>query len=166
MKLRMYFMLPDVDSARSLANDLLLARITDRHMHFLARRDTDLGELHQASILQKTDMVHGAEVGLVVGGVFGAVVGAAVVIGFGAELVAVLLGGLIGALLGTWVASMIGTQMANSRLKAFEPAIEAGRILLLLDVPMTRASAIRELVLSKHPEAIASGGEASVPAFP
>ena len=29
-------------------------------MHFLARRGTDLGELHEASYLQKTDAVHGA----------------------------------------------------------------------------------------------------------
>jgi hypothetical protein len=41
----MYVTLPDVASARALANDLLLARVEDRHMHFLARRGTDLGEL-------------------------------------------------------------------------------------------------------------------------
>src|SRR5512140_3387881 len=71
MRLRMYVTLPDLPSARRLANDLLLARIEDRHMHFLARRGTDLGELHEASYLQKTDTVHGAFVGLVLGGLTG-----------------------------------------------------------------------------------------------
>ena len=71
MRLRMYVTLPDVSSARQLANDLLLARIEDKHMHFLARRGTDLGELHEASYLQKTDTVHGAFVGLVIGGLMG-----------------------------------------------------------------------------------------------
>jgi hypothetical protein len=52
----MYVTLPDVGSARKLANDLLLARVEDKHMHFLARRGTDLGELHEASYLQKTDI--------------------------------------------------------------------------------------------------------------
>jgi hypothetical protein len=42
----MYVTLPDVQSARKLADDLLLARIEDKRMHFLARRGTDLGELH------------------------------------------------------------------------------------------------------------------------
>ena len=71
MRLRMYVTLPDLASARQLANDLLLARIEDQHMHFLARRGTDLGELHEASYLQKTDAVHGASTGLVIGGVVG-----------------------------------------------------------------------------------------------
>jgi hypothetical protein len=47
----------------------------DRHMHFLARRGTDLGELHEASYLQKTDAMHGAFTGLVIGGIVGVLVG-------------------------------------------------------------------------------------------
>jgi hypothetical protein len=166
MKLRLYFVLPDVNSARALADDLLLARVPDRRMHFLARRGTELGELHEASVLQKTDIVHGAETGFGVGGALGALAGGAVVIAFGLQLVAVLAGALIGAILGAWVSSMIGTQMANSRLRAFEYDVEAGRVLLMLDVPMTRAADIREMVLRKHPEAVSGGREATVPAFP
>src|SRR5512138_3312038 len=98
MRLRMYVTLPDVQSARQLANDLLLARIEDRHMHFLARRGTDLGELHEASYLHKTDAVHGAFVGLVIGGVMGVLVGLLLVEsppqGVSLELVAVLIAAL------------------------------------------------------------------------
>src|SRR5438552_2571485 len=36
MRRRLYFLLPDVESARHTADDLLLARVEDRHMHFLA----------------------------------------------------------------------------------------------------------------------------------
>ena len=79
MRLRMYVTLPDVQSARQLANDLLLARIEDRRMHFLARRGTDLGELHEASYLHKTDTMHAAFVGMILGGALGAVLGAIVV---------------------------------------------------------------------------------------
>src|SRR4030095_14586851 len=79
MRLRMYVTLPDLASARRLANDLLLARVEDKHMHFLARRGTDLGELHEASYLQKSDTVHGAFTGFVTGGVMGVVVGTVLV---------------------------------------------------------------------------------------
>jgi len=75
MRRRLYFLLPDLESARLTANDLLLARVEFRHMHFLARRGTDLGDLHEANPLQKTDLVHGAEVGLVLGGVCGLLLG-------------------------------------------------------------------------------------------
>ena len=121
---RIYVTLPDVPSARGLANDLLLARVEDRHMRFLARRGTDLGELNEASYLHKTDAVHGAFVGLVIGGVMGAVVGAILVNfpfqGVSMEMVAVLVAAVVGALLGMWVATMVGLQIPTSRLKGFE----------------------------------------------
>jgi hypothetical protein len=42
-RMRLYFMLPDVASATATCNELLLARIEDRRMHFLAKRGTNLG---------------------------------------------------------------------------------------------------------------------------
>jgi uncharacterized membrane protein YeaQ/YmgE (transglycosylase-associated protein family) len=166
----MYLTLPDVASAKRLANDLLLARIEDRHMHFLARRGTDLGELHEASHLQKTDAVHGAFTGFVTGGVMGVLVGALLVTfppqGVSLQLIAVLIAAIVGAMLGTWVASMVGLQVPNSRLKAFEKDIEQGRILLMLDVPSSRSEAVHAVIARTHPEAIDGGNEPTVPAFP
>jgi hypothetical protein len=170
MRLRMYVTLPNVASARELANDLLLARIEDRHMHFLARRGTDLGELHEASYLQKTDAVHGGFVGLVIGGVMGAALGAVLVnfplAGISIEMVAVLIAAIVGAGLGTWVAAMVGLQVPNSRLRAFERDLVDGHVLLILDVPASRYQEIRDVIARKHPEAVDRGNEPTVPAFP
>ena len=170
MRVRMYVTLPDVASARKLADDLLLARVEDRYMHFLARRGTDLGELHEASYLQKTDAVHGAFTGFVIGGSAGVLVGLALVQyppgGVTIELVAVLIAAVVGALLGTWVASMVGLQVPNSRLKAFDPDIQEGKILLMLDVPAGRYEEVRAIIAKTHPEAADRGNEPTVPAFP
>ena len=170
MRLRMYVTLPDIASARRLANDLLLARIEDRHMHFLARRGTDLGELHEASYLQKTDAVHGATTGLVIGGVVGVLVGLLLVYfppgGISVQLVAVLIAAVVGAGLGIWIASMVGLQVPNSRLRGFEHDIEEGKILLMLDVPAVRYEEIRAIIARTHPEAADGGSEPTVPAFP
>jgi uncharacterized membrane protein YeaQ/YmgE (transglycosylase-associated protein family) len=166
----MYVTLPNVASAREMANDLLLARIEDRHMHFLARRGTDLGELHEASYLQKTDAVHGGFVGLVIGGVMGAALGAVLVnfplAGVSFEMVAVLIAAIVGAALGTWVAAMVGLQVPNSRLRAFERDLVEGHVLLILDVPAGRYQEIRDVIARKHPEAVDRGNEPTVPAFP
>src|SRR5919204_159530 len=75
MKRRLYFLLPDVESATRTANDLLLARVEDRRMHFLAKRGTDLGELHEASYLIKTDLMRGAGLGLFFGALGGVILG-------------------------------------------------------------------------------------------
>jgi hypothetical protein len=53
MRRRLYFMLPDVASGRRIRDELLLAKIEDSHIHVLARDDVNLGDLHEASILQK-----------------------------------------------------------------------------------------------------------------
>jgi hypothetical protein len=170
MKTRMYVMLRDVSSARRLADDLLLARIEDRRMHFLARRGTDLGELHEASYLQKSDTVHGAFVGFVVGGLLGIVTGLLFMkfppMGTSLQPVVVLVAAVAGAMLGTWVASMVGLQVPNSRLKAFDTEIQAGKVLLILDVPSDRRDEVRAVIARTYPEADDRGNEPTVPAFP
>lgn len=170
MRRRLYFLLPDVSSARLTANDLLLARVEDRHMHFLARRGTDLGELREASYAQKSDLVHGAGVGLALGGLGGLALGLLIVLhplrGTDPQLVAVLIAAIAGALLGAWAASMAAVSVPNSRLRLFRGAIERGEVLLMVDVPFSQTGRIRALVLARHPEAHPGGQEARVPAFP
>ena len=170
MRRRLYFLLPDPASARQVADDLLLARIEERHMHFLAREDIPLTGLHEASLLQKSDIVHGAETGLVVGAVAGIVAGLTVLMfpptGTPLHLVTVLLTTMLGAAFGAWVSSMIASPVPNSRLKAFEKAIAEGKILLMVDVPPGRVREIRELIGRRHPEAASGGQEPTIPAFP
>lgn len=170
MRRRLYFLLPDVDSAKRTADDLLLARIEDRHMRFLAKRGTDLGELHEASYLQKTDLVHGAGIGLMLGGIGGLVLGAIIVAyppeGTNPQLVAVLIAAIVGGVLGAWMSSMAAAAVPNSRLKQFQDDIERGKVLLMVDVPYGRVGQIRDLVLTRHPEAVPGGQETRFPAFP
>ena len=161
MRRRLYFVLPDVESAKRTADDLLLARVEDRHMRFLSRRGIALDPLHEAGYLDKTDVIHGAAVGLVLGGIIGALVGALVVAyppeGMSPKLVAVLIGMLAGAPLGAWMASMVGAAVPNSRLKEFHADLETGRVLMMVDVPFRRVAEITELVVSRHPEAVPRG---------
>jgi hypothetical protein len=79
MRRRLYFIMPDVASARKMMDDLLLARVEERHIHFLAKRGTPMDGLHEANHLQKTDLVHGAQVGLALGALLGFVLGAVLV---------------------------------------------------------------------------------------
>jgi hypothetical protein len=170
MRRRLYFLLPDLGSAIKTANDLLLARIEDRCMHFLAKRGMSLGELHEANALQKSDAVHGAELGFVIGGLGGFLIGIYIYLtppdGVALQLVTVLIGTAIGAVFGAWAASLVALSVPNSRLKPFQKDIAAGKILLMVDVPPSRIEEVRELVSRRHPEATAHGIEATLPAFP
>lgn len=170
MRRRLYFLLPDVESARRAADDLLLARVEDRHMRFLARRGTDLAELHEAGYLIKTDLVHGAGVGLGLGALGGAVIGALIVFspieGTQPHPLAFFAAVLLGALLGAWVASMVGASVPNSRLRQFQSEIDTGRVLMMVDVPREAVEGIREVVTARHPEAVPAGQVRPYPVFP
>jgi len=170
MRRRLYFVLPDVACARQIANELLLARVEDRHMHFLAQRGTDLTPLREAGVWQKTDLVHGAEVGMIVGGIGGFLLGLMAVLtppdGVQMQMITVLISAIIGALFGAWSASLIGASTPNTRLKHFQADIEAGRVLMMVDIPPSRVDEIRDLVLLRHPEANGGSVEPTLPAFP
>lgn len=170
MRRRLYFVLPDIQSARTMLDDLLLARIECRRIHFLSKRDTLPDDLPQANILQKTDIVHGAQMGIGIGGIVGAVAGALIVLfppeGITLKLVAVLVIAVGGALFGAWASSMVASSVPNSRLKAFEREMEEGKVLMMVDVQMGRVQAICDLIRQRHPEALSGGFEPSIPAFP
>ena len=170
MRRRLYFLLPDLASAHQTADDLLLARVEDRRMHFLAKRGTPLGALREASFLQKSDAVHGAELGLIIGAIGGFLLGVYMFMtppdGMHLQLVTVLLATVVGAAFGAWTASLVAMSVPNTRLKAFQGDIESGMILMMVDVPLARVDEVRELVTRRHPEATARGLEPTLPAFP
>jgi hypothetical protein len=163
---RLYFLLPDIESARGMLNEMLLARIEERRIRFLAKRGTLPADLPEATVMQKTDIVHGAQLGIVIGGIAGTLGGLLVVLfppgGVSLQLVSVLVAALIGALLGAWVSSMAASAVPNSQLRRFQADIENGKVLMMVDVPMQRIQEITDLVARRHPEAILSGFEPTI----
>ena len=169
---RLYFLVPTIDSATQIVDELLLARIEERHIHIAAKDHHALEEknLPEANLLQESDFVPALERGLAVGGATGLFAGivavsfppAGLILGGGAILALSLAGAGVGA----WISSMIGSDVPNSQLKEFQASIDAGQLLFMLDVPKVRVDEISELVKKHHPEAEIEGTEPTVPAFP
>jgi hypothetical protein len=156
--------------AHQVVDELLLARIGDRHIHVLARDDIPLEDLPKANLLQKSDLVHGLETGLSVGGATGILAGlvamafppAGITLGGGTLLICALAGAFIGA----WAAGMIGTDVPNSQLKEFHEAVEHGQILMMVDVAKDQVEPVTRMIKRHHPEADMHGIEPTIPAFP
>jgi hypothetical protein len=163
-------MLPDVPAARSLLNELLLARIDARRIHFLGRRDTLPADLPEASFLQKTDFLHALRTGAAVGAVAGIAASTLILLYPPAYLTAhpsiVVVAALVGAALGAWSSSLVGSSVPNSALREFQREIESGKVLLMVDVPFARVEEVREMVAAQHPEAVWGGIAPQIPAFP
>jgi hypothetical protein len=170
MRRRIYWLLPDLASARRTMDDLLLARIPEQHIHFMAREGMDLTGLHPANLLQTSDVVRSAQSGLVIGGAAGLVAGlllaAFPVVAETPQVGLVAVLAVVGALVGAWSSSMIGASTPSQRLKRFEGALDQGQILLMTDVPHARVEEIEALLQKSHPEAHLEGVEPDIPAFP
>ncbi len=171
MSRRIYWLIPDVASARRTVDDLLVARIPVQHIHCFGRQDMNLSGLHPANIFQTTDVIYAAELGLLIGGAIGVAAGVLVAmyypLGFESlhwGIVAIL--GVLGGLFGAWSSSLIGISVPSHRLKRFEAAIEQGEILLMVDVPSLQVKVVEELLRASHPEARLEGEDPDTPVFP
>lgn len=169
---RLYFLVPNISSAKMIVDELLLARVDEGHLHIIANDERNLTKEHlpEATFLEKSDFVPATERGVAFGAATGLLAGC---IGYLLEPAGFSLGPggflavtIAGALFGAWVSGMIGISMHNSHLRAFEPAIESGQLLLMIDVPTSRIDEISQLVKEHHPEIRTEGTEPTMPAFP
>ena len=167
---RIYFLVPDISVTKRIVDDLLLARIEEKHIHVIAKRGTPLENLPEASLLQKTDFIPAVEQGLAVGGTTGMLAGlVAVALPVAAPVIAggvLLATSLAGAGVGAWIGGMVGMNVGNRRTKEFEDAIEAGHFLVLADVPKDRVEEIEERIKQHLPEVEVESTEPKIPAFP
>lgn len=168
MRHRLYYLLPDIESARKTLDDLLLSRIEQRHIHFLTGGAALPSDLPEANFLHKTDVIHGAESGMMVGAVLGMALGFLIVYYYdlSSQAAVVLASTIVGVLFGGWAASLVAAAIPNSRLNAFYPDLEKGRILMIADVPARKVEQIEKVLAERHPEMRFSGEEPNVPVFP
>ena len=154
MSKRLYFMLPDAQLCGRIVAELKDAGIPERHMHAIAGITHTLEGLPRASVLQKSEFIHGLEAGLGFGGAAGFLGGllaitfppAGLILG-GAAVVATT---LAGAGFGALISGLVASDMPNHTIEKFAREIEAGKILLLVDVPRKQTETFIELIKSHH----------------
>ena len=170
MKKRLYFILPDTITAETVHNELLLARIPEKHMHAIGRDDLDLTDLPKANLLHTSDVVHGAQLGFIIGGFTGVLMASLTAsmgwLASGLEVWSVSSLAMGGAFLGAWASSMVAINIPNTRLKPYRKAIDNGQVLFCIDIPARQVDEISSLVERHYPNANLYNIEPTIPAFP
>ena len=169
---RLYFLVPDADTARKVVDDLLVNHVEERRIHIVAR-DHDVlkqKDLPEAGVMQERDVIPAIERGIAAGRATGLLAGLAAVTipGLGIALGggALLAMAAAGAGFGAFVGPLIGASAPNSQWDAFEHAIRAGQLLMLVDVPKERIEEVQRVLERHHPEVDVGGTEAEIPPFP
>lgn len=161
MRRRLYFVLPNIKSARTMMNELLLERIEENHIHFHAEKEQSLGNLPKAEAMEKSDLVYSAMGGFLFGavfGLFGGVLAYMVPWWFGeVSLTVIPYCMVLGAIACAAWAAAVATAAPSYRIKFHRHAIEQGNILMIVSVPLRRLNEIRHRLVNGHPEATYSG---------
>jgi hypothetical protein len=165
---RLCFLSPDVDYARAVVRELKDDGIEERNIYALAKGDAELEDLPDAGP-EADDFLPAFERGIGIGGLAGLFLGVAAMVFRSTSLIGgggVLLVGLAGASLGGLLTGMAGASFPNSRLRIFEQEIEAGKILVMVDVPKNRVAHVNDLIRSVYPEVDVRGVEPRAPLIP
>ena len=135
MRPHLKFLLTDIKTAHQASEALLLARIEDKNIAFLAKPGINLGQLRPASAIESTNVVNEAQRGILIGAAIGLLIGLymhyfqpwitesmnvhwMVIVG-----VLTVFGATISAI----GAAVFGTNFFNDDLKNYESKIEQDR---------------------------------------
>lgn len=166
---RLCFLSPDLGHAKRVVADMKANGIPEKHIYALAKYGVDLEDLPDAGP-ESDDFLNAYKRGIELGGSAGLLVGLAalafppsgIVVGGGL----VLLIGLWGAGLGGLLTGIAGAAFPDSRLQAFEAAIDQGQILIMADVAKDEVEKYESLIKSHDPEVSVEGIEPPAPLIP
>ena len=164
MSRRLYFLLPDIDTAHQVVDKLKQNNVSEDDMSVVARDSVQTSDLPQADVSETSDLVGSAERGAAAGGVTGVVAGLAAMafppagLAIGGGLVAAT--GLVGAGFGAWASSMIGIRHDNSQIETYEKALENGQVLVMVDVASERVDEIERVIQEAAPGTKVEGTDA------
>jgi hypothetical protein len=165
---RLCFLVPGIDSAHGVVDDLRQAGFPDSDIAVVAKDHAGIGDMPDAGAIEESDFYPQLTRGLATGGVIGAVGGLIVMrlAGFALGGGAILLFGLIGAGLNGLLAASAGAAFPNSRLRDFEKAIEDGHVLIMVNVPIKDIPKTETLIRQRHPDLEIERIEAHTPVIP
>jgi hypothetical protein len=158
MKIKLHYLLPNIGAANAAADKMLLARIDDSHIHFLATSGTELGQLKPANTAERTNLLSDAGRGVLIGAFIGLLAGW-YVLAFppwmtaspmwytNSHWVVVLaITMFAGAVAATIGAALIGVNLFNSNLDRYKDSINQGEILMIVKVPFYKVNKVRRVM--------------------
>ena len=155
------YLMPRLDAAEAMVASLKKLGIGHDAYRIVSQDEDGIRRhhLHDATLLDKTDVIHWGERGALIGALLGAVLAGALLLmkpsGVALSMTGIVLVALLIAFFGAWVGGMAGLSEENYKLKPFHDALARGQYLLKIGVGNdAKATEIEVAMLRQHPEAI------------
>ena len=165
---RLYYIVDDIDTTTAISQRLHEEGITDWNFHVLARDASGLyrHNLHSALPLHRHDTVRFGERGALIGGVIGFGLGMLFfwmqVLPWPFDRFWVVMAVLFGAVLGALQGGFAGSRRENYKIEDFHDDIDAGRMLIMVDVRPTNKAKVREIMNLQFPQAMYRGNDSTL----
>lgn len=158
---KLMYLMDKLETAEAMAATLKEMHFDEDAYRVLSKDEDGIRRhhLHDATLLDQTDVVHSGERGALIGGLLGMLLAAVLMVmqpfGMTMGLFGFLFVTLLVGFFGAWVGGMAGLGRENYKLKPFHDALAAGKYLLMIGMhDEHRVGAVRQAMLLRHPEAI------------
>lgn len=156
---RLYYLTSNIDSAEQISDDMHSHGVTDWRFHVLSKDEAGLfsHHIHSANTFQRTDLIRYVERGLMCGCAVGLLftIPLYYLQEFTFNTWLATAGFCI--LFSSWCGGIGGISQENYKIQRFHKDIEAGKYLIMVDVPKTEEELIRKVMSIRHPEASLQG---------
>lgn len=149
MQSRHVFSVPDLPGARQALTAARQAGLTNENLSLIARSDIEIESIPDMLKDASSDFMPAALRGAAAGGGAGLVAGL-VAVAFpplGVTLAGAALITAGGAAVGTWVSALVGSSVEDPIRRKFEDEIEAGHILVVVDVEDEQLKAAKDAII-------------------
>jgi hypothetical protein len=157
----LYYLMDRLDTATAVTGTLRELNVGSEGYYIVSKDHDGLHRrnLHDASVLEETDLIHSGVRGAIIGGLAGLLFALWMVMVEPFGLTLSLLGFLLVALFvghfGAWVGGMVGLSHESYRLTPFHDAIARGKYLMVVNVREPfQARRIKEVLHQRHPDAV------------
>ncbi|HSG87580.1 MAG TPA: hypothetical protein VLA56_00090 [Pseudomonadales bacterium] len=165
---RLYYIADDLETTRQVSDGIHAEGITDHDFHVVSRDEAGLyrHHIHSATTYQQLDVVHTGQRWAMAGAVVGIAIVAACSIGqpwgFEPNMITGAAIVLLCTAFGAWRGGMIGMTRENYKLAPFHHDLEAGRHLILLDVPASQEDEVRDMMRGRFPQVRQCGEDSTL----
>lgn len=154
---RLFFLVPDLKMTKDIAHDLAKAGIKESDIHVLGGGMMALkkAHLHQANLLQTSDLVPSLKRGAMIGIVFSLILSIIYAMTLPQDvkvnftfIVAIF---FFGTILCAWVSSLIGVSVPDPIVLKFKKYIKDGHYMMIVDSSVEKEKELSSMIISHHP---------------
>lgn len=155
---RLCLLVPDIATTKRIAEHIKTSGVADGHIHVLGKSTLAIEHLHlhQANLLQTTNLTRA----LLTGGVLGLVVG--VLLGLSLALFSpwgmtvpasgIVIFAFVGLILGLWISGLVGIGVKDPIVEQVSSFIKQGQYLMMIDLS-DQEEYIEGEILQRFPQA-------------